>query len=193
MPGNYHFSIDRLVEECRQVRALGIPAVLLFGIPPSKDAEGSGAYAEAGIIPSAVRAVKAAEPDLLVITDVCLCEYTSHGHCGRVRDGDVDNDATLDLLARTALAYARAGADLVAPSDMMDGRVEAIRDPAGRSRIRKDPDPVLRRQIRLRVLRALPGGRRLGPSIRGPALLSDGPRQSAGGSARGRPGHRGGG
>ena len=128
MPGNHHFSIDQLVEECRRVRALGIPAVLLFGIPPSKDAEGSGAYAEEGIIPSAVRAVKAAEPDLLIITDVCLCEYTSHGHCGRVRDGDVDNDATLDLLARTALAYARAGADLIAPSDMMDGRVEAIRD-----------------------------------------------------------------
>ena len=128
MPGNYHFSVDRLVEECHGVRSLGIPAVLLFGIPPSKDEEGSGAYDEEGIIASAVRAVKAAEPGLLVITDVCLCEYTSHGHCGSLQDGDVDNDATLELLAETALVYARAGADLIAPSDMMDGRVEAIRD-----------------------------------------------------------------
>ena len=128
MPGNYNLSVDQLVEECRRVRSLGIPAVLLFGIPASKDEDGSGAYAEDGIIASAVRAVKAAEPELLVITDVCLCEYTSHGHCGRLREGDVDNDATLELLAQTALVYAQAGADLIAPSDMMDGRVEAIRD-----------------------------------------------------------------
>jgi porphobilinogen synthase len=128
MPGNYNLSVDQLVEECRRVRSLGIPAVLLFGIPASKDEDGSGAYAEDGIIASAVAAVKAAEPELLVIADVCLCEYTSHGHCGRIRDGDVDNDATLELLARTALVYAQAGADLIAPSDMMDGRVEAIRD-----------------------------------------------------------------
>ena len=128
MPGNYNLSVDQLVEECRRVRSLGIPAVLLFGIPASKDEDGSGAYAEDGIIASAVAAVKAAEPELLVIADVCLCEYTSHGHCGRIREGDVDNDATLELLARTALVYAQAGADLIAPSDMMDGRVEAIRD-----------------------------------------------------------------
>lgn len=128
MPGNYNFSIDLLVEECRQLGRLGIPAVLLFGLPPSKDETGSGAYAEDGIIPQAVRAVKSATPGLLVITDVCLCEYTSHGHCGPIREGDVDNDATLALLTKAALAHAKAGADIVAPSDMMDGRVRAIRE-----------------------------------------------------------------
>jgi len=128
MPGNYNLSIELLVEECSQLERLGIPAVLLFGLPSSKDETGSGAYAEDGIIPQAVRAVKSATPKLLVITDVCLCEYTSHGHCGPIREGDVDNDATLALLAKAALAYAKAGADVIAPSDMMDGRVRAIRE-----------------------------------------------------------------
>lgn len=139
MPGNYHHSVDQLIEECHRVRSLGIPAVLLFGIPPVKDAEGSGAYAEEGIIPTAVQAIKASESDLLVITDVCLCEYTSHGHCGRVHQGDVDNDATLELLAQTALVYAQAGADLIAPSDMMDGRVEAIREKLDNHGFEKTP------------------------------------------------------
>ena len=133
MPGQYQFSPDTLAEEARALADLGVPAVILFGIPDHKDAEGSGAYDPDGIIPRAVAAVKEARPDLCVITDVCLCEYTDHGHCGVVRpnrDGvpDVDNDATVDLLAREALAHARAGADMVAPSDMMDGRVGAIRD-----------------------------------------------------------------
>jgi len=128
MPGNYNLSLDNLVKECEKVWSLGIPAVLLFGLPSSKDEAGSGAYAENGIIPLAVRAVKAAQPELLVIADVCLCEYTSHGHCGWFQNGDVDNDSTLELLAKTALVYARAGADLIAPSDMMDGRVSAIRE-----------------------------------------------------------------
>lgn len=131
MPGQCQLSVDTLVEECRAVAGLGIPAVLLFGIPEHKDAVGSQAYAEDGIVQQAVRAIKSALPDLLVITDVCLCEYTDHGHCGVIveRRGvkDVDNDATLDLLVREAVSHARAGADIVAPSDMMDGRVGAIR------------------------------------------------------------------
>ncbi len=127
MPGNFNLSVDLLVEECRAVQALGIPAVLLFGLPPEKDEVGSDAYAEHGIVQQAVRAIKAALPSLLVITDLCLCEYTSHGHCGQLRDGDVANDETLKLLAKAAVAQAKAGADIIAPSDMMDGRVRAIR------------------------------------------------------------------
>jgi porphobilinogen synthase len=127
MPGQYHLSPDGLPREAEELRALGIPAVLLFGLPAAKDEEGSEAYADDGIVQEAVRALKHAAPDLVVITDVCLCEYTSHGHCGIVVDGEVDNDRTLELLARTALSHARAGVDMVAPSDMMDGRVAAIR------------------------------------------------------------------
>jgi porphobilinogen synthase len=127
MPGVRQQSVDRVAEECRALADLGVPAVLLFGIPEAKDARGSGATDPDGIIPRALRAVRDAAPGLIRITDVCLCEYTDHGHCGVVRDGDVDNDATLDLLAAEAVAHARAGADVVAPSDMMDGRVGAIR------------------------------------------------------------------
>jgi porphobilinogen synthase len=127
MPGQYHLSLDGLAREAEELRALGIPAVLLFGLPAAKDEQGSEAYADDGIVQEAVRALKQAAPDLVVITDVCLCEYTSHGHCGIVVDGEVDNDRTLELLARTAFSHARAGADMVAPSDMMDGRVAAIR------------------------------------------------------------------
>lgn len=130
IPGQYRFSIDTLLEELQSVRDASIPAVILFGIPQegTKDAIGSAAYAQEGIICRALEAVKKEIPDLLLIADVCLCEYTDHGHCGLVRGQRVDNDSTLQVLARTALAYARAGADLVAPSDMMDGRVGAIRD-----------------------------------------------------------------
>ncbi|MEJ2182709.1 MAG: porphobilinogen synthase [Nitrospirota bacterium] len=128
MPGCFQESVDELVQNAREVHALGIPAVLLFGIPEHKDEVGSGAYDEKGVVQEAVRALKDAVPDLYVITDVCLCEYTSHGHCGVVEAGRVLNDPTLELLAREALSHARAGADMVAPSDMMDGRVEAIRD-----------------------------------------------------------------
>jgi len=129
MPGNYHFSVDLVVEECREVAALGIPAVILFGLPEAKDESGSGAYADDGIVQRAIRAIKAGVTNLLVITDVCLCEYTSHGHCGVIAPGteEVDNDPSLDLLARSAVSHVRAGADIVAPSDMMDGRVAAIR------------------------------------------------------------------
>jgi porphobilinogen synthase len=128
MPGIDHLSIDGAVEEAGVAEALGIPAVLLFGLPPHKDEQGSGAWDDEGIVQLAIRAIKASHPDLVVIADLCLCEYTSHGHCGVLRDdGVVDNDATLELLARTAVSQAEAGADAVAPSDMMDGRVGALR------------------------------------------------------------------
>ena len=128
MPGHFQLSIDALVGETKKIRNLKIPAVILFGIPETKDEEGSGAWAEDGIIQRAVRRIKDDVPDILVITDVCLCEYTSHGHCGVLDGEQVDNDATLELLARTALSHAVAGADMVAPSAMMDGQVLAIRD-----------------------------------------------------------------
>ena len=127
MPGVAQLTVDRAVRECQEVDALGIPAVILFGIPEHKDAIGSEAYLDEGIVQQAIRAIKETVPDLLVVTDVCLCEYTDHGHCGMIKNGEVDNDATLELLAREALSHAQAGADIVAPSDMMDGRVAAIR------------------------------------------------------------------
>ena len=128
MPGVYQFSVDRLLEEVQSVVALRIPGVLLFGLPEHKDERGSEAHADNGPVQEATRAIKGAFPDLTVITDVCLCEYTSHGHCGILDGQEVHNDATLAILAEVALSHARAGADLVAPSDMMDGRVAAIRD-----------------------------------------------------------------
>lgn len=131
MPGNYHLSLDMLSAEVDQLLALGIPGVLLFGLPAAKDEYGTEAYAEEGIVQQATKVIKRAAPAMLVVTDVCLCEYTSHGHCGVLvaRQGgvEVDNDSTLELLARTALSQAAAGADIVAPSDMMDGRVSSIR------------------------------------------------------------------
>ena len=128
MPGIYQQSIEHIVAEAKEVHALGIPAVILFGIPEAKDPLGQDAYSETGIIQETIRAIKEAVPELTVITDVCMCEYTDHGHCGVIKDGDVDNDETLKLLAAEALSHARAGADIVAPSDMMDGRVAAIRE-----------------------------------------------------------------
>jgi porphobilinogen synthase len=128
MPGIYQQSIEHIVEEAKEVRDLGIPAVILFGIPEAKDPLGQDAYSDEGIIQETIRAIKEAVPELTVITDVCMCEYTDHGHCGVIKNGDVDNDETLKLLAAEALSHARAGADIVAPSDMMDGRVAAIRE-----------------------------------------------------------------
>jgi porphobilinogen synthase len=139
MPGNYQMSIDELVRECAEVQSLGIGGVILFGLPESKDEIASGAYAEDGIVQRAIRALKRELPSLLVVTDVCNCEYTSHGHCGKIVDGDVDNDATLEWLARSAVSHARAGADIVAPSDMMDGRVGAIRAALDRDGFQKIP------------------------------------------------------
>jgi porphobilinogen synthase len=127
MPGNFQMSVDEVVRECAEVQSLGIGGVILFGLPEEKDENASGAYAGDGIVQRALRAIKQEMPGLLLMTDVCNCEYTSHGHCGKIVDGDVDNDATLAWLAATAVSHARAGADIVAPSDMMDGRVGAIR------------------------------------------------------------------
>lgn len=128
MPGNYHLSVDQVEEEVREVADLGIPAVLLFGLPESKDAVGSEAYSPSGVIQQASQVIKKAVPSLMVLTDVCLCEYTDHGHCGVIEGDKIVNDLTLDLLCRTALSHVEAGADMVAPSDMMDGRVGAIRE-----------------------------------------------------------------
>jgi porphobilinogen synthase len=128
MPGNYQQSIDNLVKDCEDTHGLGIPAVILFGIPEKKDEMGTEAYSDEGIVQHAIKAIKNKLPDLMVITDVCMCEYTSHGHCGVIKNGVVQNDATLELLAKEAVSHAKAGADMVAPSDMMDGRVGAIRD-----------------------------------------------------------------
>ncbi len=127
MPGSYQESIDELVKNAKEIYSLGIPAVILFGIPEHKDEMGSSAYDDNGIVQNAIKAIKDAVPELYVITDVCMCEYTSHGHCGFIEKGDVNNDKTLGLLAMEAVSHARAGADMVAPSDMMDGRVAAIR------------------------------------------------------------------
>ncbi len=138
MPGVSQLSVDRVAKECEEASSIGILAVILFGLPERKDALGSEAYSDKGVVQNAIREIKEKVPGLLVITDVCLCEYTDHGHCGVVKDGDVDNDSTLELLARQALSHAKAGADIVGPSDMMDGRVGAIRrvlDQEGFSRV----------------------------------------------------------
>jgi porphobilinogen synthase len=127
MPGIFQQSVDQIVEECREVEGLGIPGVILFGLPETKDARGTSSVAVDGVVPKAIEAIRKAKLDLVVITDVCLCEYTDHGHCGVIENGGIANDPTLTILAEQALAHARAGADMVAPSDMMDGRVAAIR------------------------------------------------------------------
>jgi porphobilinogen synthase len=128
MPGVYQQSVDKIVEECREVEGLGLPGVILFGLPESKDARGSSSTSAHGVVQKAIESIRKSKLNLLVITDVCLCEYTDHGHCGVIENGDVANDATLPILAAQALSHARAGADIVAPSDMMDGRVAAIRE-----------------------------------------------------------------
>jgi porphobilinogen synthase len=139
MPGNYQLSIDELVKECAGAHALGIGGVILFGLPESKDEQASGAYDDNGIVQRSIRALRREVPNLLIVTDVCNCEYTSHGHCGLVKDNDVDNDATLQWLAKSALSHAKAGADIVAPSDMMDGRVAAIRQTLDANRFEHIP------------------------------------------------------
>jgi porphobilinogen synthase len=128
MPGVFQQSADQIVEECREVESLGIPGVILFGLPERKDPRGASSTAADGVVQRAIEAIRSAKLKLLVITDVCLCEYTDHGHCGVIENGEVANDATLDILAKQAVSHARAGADIVAPSDMMDGRVGAIRE-----------------------------------------------------------------
>jgi porphobilinogen synthase len=139
MPDNYQLSIDEAVKECAEIKSLGIGGVILFGLPESKDEMASGAYDDDGIVQRAIRALHREVPELLIVTDVCNCEYTSHGHCGLIKDGDVDNDPTLQWLAKSALSHARAGADIVAPSDMMDGRVAAIRTALDANGFEKTP------------------------------------------------------
>ncbi len=139
MPGNYQMSIDEMVKECAEIRALGIGGVILFGLPETKDEFATGAYDDDGIVQRAIRAIRAEVRGLLIITDVCNCEYTSHGHCGWIKDGEVDNDTTLEWLAKSAVSHARAGADIVAPSDMMDGRVAAIRQALDQSGFERIP------------------------------------------------------
>jgi porphobilinogen synthase len=139
MPGNYQLSVDELVKECETTQRLGVGGVILFGIPTVKDECASGAYDDNGIVQQAIRAIKRTLPKLLVMTDVCNCEYTSHGHCGKIVDGDVDNDSTLEWLAKSSVSHARAGADVVAPSDMMDGRVGAIREALDEAGFEKTP------------------------------------------------------
>jgi len=139
MPGQFQLSIDNVVQECEELIALGVRSVILFGIPSEKDEVGSGAYAEDGIIQKATRAIKGRFPEMVVVTDVCLCEYTSHGHCGVVEDGYVNNDRTLELLAKEAVSHAQSGADIIAPSDMMDGRIAAIRKALDANRFENIP------------------------------------------------------
>ena len=191
MPGVSRLTISGAVEAAGELAALGVAGVLLFGIPDHKDAEGSGAWDEEGAVQLAVRAIKAAHPELVVITDVCLCEYTSHGHCGVVRDdGTIDNDASLELLARAATSHARAGADMVAPSDMMDGRVGAIRAELDAEGFSRAADPRLRGEVRLGLLRAVPRGGRLDAGVRRPPQLPARPGQRPRGAARDRARHR---
>ncbi len=139
MPGIFNLSIDQAVEEARHAKSAGIPAVILFGIPAHKDARGTGAYDSQGVIPRAIQAIKEVLPDLQLVADVCLCEYTDHGHCGLIQGPEVHNDSTLPLLAQAAVAYARAGADIIAPSDMMDGRIAAIRKALDEARFESLP------------------------------------------------------
>ncbi|WDT81684.1 MAG: hypothetical protein MPW14_08200 [Candidatus Manganitrophus sp.] len=166
MPGQYRLSIPELLKETTEAARLGIPAVILFGIPKTKDDYGSAACDPRGVVPQAIRAIKEKTPDLLVITDVCIDEYTSHGHCGVVKEGKILNDETVEILSKMALAHAEAGADMIAPSDMMDGRVRILRKTLDENGQTRDPDPLLRRQICLLLLRPFSGCRPIGPPVR---------------------------
>ena len=174
MPGVSQTSVDEMLRDAEAAAKAGVGGIILFGVPETKDATGSSAWDDKGAVQSAVRALKKEIPDLVVITDVCMCEYTDHGHCGVLKDGDVDNDATLELLSRAALSHARAGADIVAPSDMMDGRVQAIQIRARRRRSFRCRDPQLRRQVRVGVLRSVPRGGRVDAADRRSPRLPDG-------------------
>ncbi len=192
MPGQYQLSLDRLGEAVAEVVALKIPGVLLFGIPEHKDATGSGASEEAGIVQEATRLIKRQAPDLLVITDVCFCEYTDHGHCGpliRRADGrvDVDNDATLPLLAEQAVSHARAGADVVAPSGMMDGMVGAIRSGLDAAGFRDVPILSYAAKFASAYYGPFRDAAESAPSLRRPPDLPDGSGQRRRGPPRGRP------
>ena len=184
LPAIGRFSVDDVVAEVADAQRLGVSAVLLFGIPDEKDEEGSGAWDEDGVIQRALRALRESSPGLVLLTDVCLCEYTSHGHCGVLEGEQVDNDATLELLARTAVSHAEAGADAVCPSDMMDGRVAAIRSALDEDGHGETPIVSYAAKYASRLLRPVPRGRRLDAGLRRPPRLPDGPGQRARGAAR---------
>ena len=192
LPGMARFSVEDVVREVEELVRGGVQAVMLFGVPEEKDEQATGAWEDDGIVQLALRALRPRFPELVLMTDVCLCEYTSHGHCGVIVDGEVHNDQSLELLARTAVSHVEAGADVVAPSDMMDGRV--ARDPRGarRAGLGDDADPRVLREVRVRVLRAVPRGGGLRARVRRPARLPDGSRQRARGAARVRARRRGG-
>ena len=176
MPGVFQLSVDEAVRETEAARADGVPGVLLFGLPSKKDDVGSAAYDADAPVQSAVRAIKRSSPDTVVVTDVCLCEYTSHGHCGILEGHDVANDVTVDQLVRAAVSHATAGADIVAPSDMMDGRVGAIRKALDERGFEGGRHHVVRREVLLRVLRPVPRRGRLRSAVRRPAHAPDGSR-----------------
>ncbi len=191
MPGVYQQSVDKIVETAREAYAEGIRSLLLFGLPDFKDAVGSAAWSPDGIVQRALRALSKELPDLVKIVDVCFCEYTDHGHCGVLHGHEVDNDATLENLAKQSVSLAEAGADVIAPSDMMDGRGGSDPQGAGRGRILRDPHPLLCREVRQRLLRPVPRGRRVRAAVRRPPCLPDGPGQRPRGLARGRGRRRG--
>jgi len=184
MPGIHQQSADQIVEECREVESLGIPGIILFGLPESKDPRGASSLGADGVVQRAIEAIRKAKLKLLVITDVCLCEYTDHGHCGVVEDGEVANDSTVTILAQQALSHARAGADIVAPSDMMDGRVGAIREILDEHKFENVAILSYGCKILFRLLRTIPGSGSVRSSIWRSAQLPDGPCQCAG-SAKG--------
>ena len=180
MPGVFQLSVDQLEAEADELLELGVPAVILFGLPETKDEAGSGAYAPDGIVQQALRELKAKAPELYVITDVCMCEYTSHGHCGAsTTAGCVINDVTLEMLAQTAVSHAEAGADMVAPSDMMDGRVAAIRAALDAEGYDDDADHGVLGEVRGGLLRPVPRGGGLRARVRRPARVPDGRRPTA--------------
>ncbi len=191
MPGQYQMSVDHIVKTCQEVHKLGIPAVMLFGVPDKKDPLATSAYSKDGIVQRAVKAVKNKIPDLAVITDVCLCQYTDHGHCGVVEKNMVDNDASLDLLARTALSHAKAGADMVAPSDMMDGRVAEIRESLDENGFTHVPIMSYAAKYCSGFYGPFPPGSGFRAQIRRPQNLSDGSGQRPGGHPGSDDGHRG--
>ena len=191
LPGQYHLSADMAVEAAKDVADHGIPAVLLFGLPENKDAVGREAYDGRGAVQQAVRGMKKAVPDLLVITDVCLCEYTDHGHCGVVEGEHIVNDLTLELLCRTALSHVEAGADMVAPSDMMDGRVQAIRAALDGKGYPQTPIMAYAAKYASTFYGPFREGRAVGAPVRGPAFLPDGAAQRPRGAARGAAGRGG--
>ena len=184
MPGVFQQSADQIVEECREVESLGIPGIILFGLPEKKDARGMSSIAADGVVQRAIEAIRKAKLKLLVITDVCLCEYTDHGHCGVIEDGEVANDATLDILAKQAVSHARAGADIVAPSDMMDGRVGVIREALDEHKFENISILAYAAKYSSGILRALSRSGAVDAAVWGPPRLPDGSRKCARGIER---------